>query len=136
MLSGSLADRSAFWLTETEGALDPAGGPPPSEFEPQELSAKAATDAAASPSFVRVFTVSPSTAPDESSRGVGLRHALLSPGCWERLKGIQEDRCTTHTLRARNGFRGDGGQRAGVTPVGGNQAFRRRLPQRERARIS
>ena len=48
MLSGSLAARSTFSLTETDGALS-APGSPLNELEPHALKARAATDAAATP---------------------------------------------------------------------------------------
>ena len=54
MLSGSLAERSTFWLTETDGAVD-APVSPLSELEPQALKARAATEAATTPSLIRTF---------------------------------------------------------------------------------
>jgi hypothetical protein len=49
-----LLARSTFSLTETDGALSVPGSPL-SELEPQALRARAATEAAATPSFIRTF---------------------------------------------------------------------------------
>ena len=55
MLSGSLADRSSFWLTDTDGASE-ASGSPPSESEPQALSTSAPTLSVTRLSFAEIFT--------------------------------------------------------------------------------
>src|SRR6476660_7827536 len=55
MLSGNLLARSAFWLTETDGALPPPPASPLNELEPQALKASAATEAATTPSLIRTF---------------------------------------------------------------------------------
>jgi hypothetical protein len=63
-----LAARSASWLTDADGALEPAGSPL-REFEPQPLRDRAATQAVVRTSFRWMFTVPPLDPDQKLTRG-------------------------------------------------------------------
>src|SRR6476646_8868576 len=99
MLSGSLLARSAFWLTETDGALPPPPASPLNELEPQALKASAATEAATTPSLIRTFICAAPSQP-RSFVSLGLIFAFFTAFVSGRLGS----RGQSESLHALPGF--------------------------------